>query len=201
MIVLVHPCRAGAIDRRADRAGEAGAGQAQLRLGRQRQRRASRRRAVCRHGRHQAHPHPLQGLGAGAERPGRRSRQDRSSASHAAGAGRREGRQQGARARGHRAQALAAVPDVPTVAEARCPDSRRCCTTASWRRPARRGRSSTSSMRRCATAVATDDIKRRLAADGAEPLPSDARGICRRYRPRRDQVVGDRQEVRGMKVE
>ena len=42
----------------------------------------------------------------------------------------------------------AVFPDLPTVAEARCPATRRCCTTASWRRPARRSRSSRSSARR-----------------------------------------------------
>jgi tripartite-type tricarboxylate transporter receptor subunit TctC len=40
-------------------------------------------------------------------------------------------------------------PDLPTVAEAACPVSKRRCATASWRPPGRRGRSSTSSTPRC----------------------------------------------------
>ena len=54
-------------------------------------------------------------------------------------------------------------PDMPTVAETACPASRRCCATASWRRPARRGRSSTSSTRRCAQALADPDTIERMA--------------------------------------
>ena len=47
--------------------------QAQLRLGRRRQRHPSRHGAVRLHGRRRAHPHSLQGLGPGAHRPRRRS--------------------------------------------------------------------------------------------------------------------------------
>ena len=45
---------------------------------------------------------------------------------------------------------LAAIPDVPTAAEAGLPGSTSCCTTGLPRRPARRARSSSGSTRSCA---------------------------------------------------
>ena len=54
----------------------------------------------------------------------------------------------------------------------RCPASKRCCITASSRRPARRTRSSASSARRCARRSNAPETKMRMAADGTEPFPS-----------------------------
>ena len=53
-----------------------------------------------------------------------------------------------------------------------CPATRPCCITGWWRRPARRGPSSTSSTRRCATRSPTTRCAQRFATEGAEPLPS-----------------------------
>ena len=77
LVVLVQPGAVAAqIHCRADRARQDGARQAQLCLGRHRQRHPSRRGAVRQHGRHQAHAHSLQGQRPGADRSDRRPCRD-----------------------------------------------------------------------------------------------------------------------------
>ena len=108
-VVLVQSIRAGAFHRRIDRAGQAAGRQAHLCLDRNRFERASRRRAVRRHGRREDHPRAVQGLRPRAERSDRRPRRD--DVQHdgeRGGPGAR--RRQGAGARGDRRDALAAVP-------------------------------------------------------------------------------------------
>ena len=53
----------------------------------------------------------------------------------------------------------------------RCRATRPCCITASSRRPARRGRSSTSSMPRSTRRSPRREVREHIVADGAEPLP------------------------------
>ena len=143
-VVLVHPIGAGALDRGADRAGETAARQARLRLDRHRLERASGRRTVRRHGGRQAQPRALQGHRPGAERSARRPRRDDVRDPAAAAGLVRDGK--GARARGHRRRsARRCFRTCRPSPKPACPATRRCCTTASSRRPARRGRSSTSS--------------------------------------------------------
>ena len=85
------------------------------------------------HGRHQAGACPLQGHRPGADRSARRSRLDVFLVA-AVRDRPRQGRQ-GARARRHRRQALRRLPGCPDGGGDACPASRRCCATASWRRP------------------------------------------------------------------
>ena len=42
-------------------------------------------------------------------------------------------------------------------------------------------------------ALATDEVKRRLAQEGVEPMPTTPEEHCRRNRPRGHQMVGDHQ--------
>ena len=144
LVVLVNPSVEAKTIAELIALGKARARQAELRLGRRRQRHPSRRRAVRHHGGHQAHAHPLQGLEPGADRPARRACGDLfllAAARDRAGPGR-----QGARARRDRAEALADASRICRRSrKPRCRATRPCCITASWRRPARRSRSSTSS--------------------------------------------------------
>ena len=64
------------------------------------------------------------------------------------------------------------LPDVPTIAEAGLPGfeaSQRY--GACWRRPARRAPSSSGSTRSSTRVLATDEVRKRLALEGAEPIP------------------------------
>ena len=75
-VVLVHPSVPANSIAELIALAKQQARQAHLRLDRHRIERASCRRAVRRHGRHQDHPRALQGLRPGAERSARRPRRD-----------------------------------------------------------------------------------------------------------------------------
>ena len=124
-----------------------------------------------RFGRHRDDACALQGLGAGADRSRRRPRLD---VFQLAAAGDRAGKEGKIRALG--GDRPGALADLPGAADHRggrpARASKRCCITASWRRPARRSRSSLSSTRHLRKAVMTDEFKQKLAADGTEPLAS-----------------------------
>ena len=169
LVVCVHPVAAGALDPGADRARQEGAGQAELCVGRDRQRHPSRPRIVRDARRHPADACSLQGQRAGAHRSvGGHVRCTFTSlppaVAHAGG--------QGAGARRDRAALAACSPTCRPWRKRRCPATRPCCTTASWRRPARRPRSSTSSTPHCARRSPSDELRARLADAGAEPLPT-----------------------------
>ena len=103
---------------------------------------------------------------------------------------------QTARARCHRPEALRhRFPMCRRWPSKGCPASRPCCTTGSSRRPVRRGRSSTSSMRRCARRW----VIRKFTTTSRPRAPSRcqrARTNMRRHRPRGNEVVGLGEEVR-----
>ena len=73
-VLVVAPSLRHQVGRRTDRAGEAEAGAAQLRLGGHRQRHAHQRREIQARGRHRRHAHSLQGHARGAQRHARRAR-------------------------------------------------------------------------------------------------------------------------------
>ena len=112
-----------------DRAGQGAAGQADLRLVRRRQQRASRGRTVQDHGRRRPAAHPLQGRPAGDRRPARRAGVDLHPGAAVGGAA-DQGRPP-APARGHGAQRSSAMPDVPTVRNPACPVSKRAIGSVS----------------------------------------------------------------------
>ena len=156
---------------RTDRARQARAGQAQLRLGRRRQRHPSRHRAVRADGRHQAHPRSLQGHRPGAHR----SASAAMSRSISARCRRAIGlvtRRQGARAGGDRRQALGRV--------SRSADGRRS-RPAGLRggaalRHRRAGRHAAADRRQAQRGAARGARRRTtsrsgIATDGTEPLP------------------------------
>ena len=146
-----EPVAAGAFHRGTDRARQEGPRQAQLRLGRHRQRHPSRRRYCSQPWPASSLTHiPYKGIApaltdligghvadlCSAPMPPRGR----------AGAGR-----QGARARGHRQQALGNISRIcRRWRKQDCPATRPCCITALSRPPVRRGRSSKSSTPRCA---------------------------------------------------
>ena len=170
LVVLVNPSVEAKSIGELIALGEARARQAQLCVGRCGQRHPSRLRAVRHHGGHQAHAHSLQGLEPGADRPDRRACGDLfllAAARDRAGEGR-----QGARARRHRADsARRAFPICRPSPKPRCRATRPCCITASWRRPARRGAIIDKLNAALNAALAEADVRARIVADGAEPLP------------------------------
>ena len=92
---------------------------------------------------------------------------------HGERGGARPRRQQGARAGGDRARSGRRCSRICRPSRRRaCPATRRCCTMASSRRPARRARWSKSSTPRSMRRWATREVKRRLAVEGAEALPA-----------------------------
>ena len=193
LVVLVIPSLPAHNIARADRARQEGAGQAQLCVGRRRQRHPSRHRAVRADGRHQAHPRALSRHRAGAHRSDRRPCRDLFL---------RRCRPAIGLVEDGKVRALAvtgsSAPPCSRICrrwrKRRCPASTRCCTTASWRRPARRSRSSTSSTRRCARRCRA----RHQGAHGQgrhRAAALDAGGIRRRHRPRGDQMVGGGEAV------
>ena len=107
-------------------------------------------------------------------------------------------------ARRHRGQAIRALaatsikrsaiyPDLPTIAEVRPARLRRGADLRPGRRqPARRDRSSTSSTRRLRAALATDEVKRRLHQEGAEPMPTTPEQHAAVIDQRGRQMVGAR---------
>src|SRR6266516_6248586 len=99
----------------ADRAGEAGAGQDQLRFGGERHDESSLRRAVQEHGSYRHRARAVSRCGTGDERFDRRARPD-VLRPHAGGVAANR-RRQGARASQRGGEATSALPNVPTVAE------------------------------------------------------------------------------------
>ncbi len=173
-VVLVHPSVPArsiaeliALAKQQDR-------QAHLRFDRHRIERASRRRAVCRHGRHEAQPRALQRLRPRAERSARRPCRD--DVRHH-GERRRPGRD------GSKVRALAVTgatrsalfPDLPTVAEAGLPGYEAVLhygivAPAGTPRPVVEKLNAALN-----AALASDEVKQRLAVEGAEPLPVEPR--------------------------
>ena len=88
------------------------------------------------------------------------------------------------------------LPDVPTFDESGLPGFEACCTTACWRRPARRRRSSTGSARKCARLVDTDDVQEANPCRRRRSADLDAGRICRRYRQGRKEVGRTGEETR-----
>ena len=170
LVVLVNPFVPAKSIGELIALGQARSRQAQLCVGRRRQRHPSRLRAVRHHGGHQAHPYSLQGFEPGADRPDRRACGDLfllAAAGDRAGEGR-----QGARARRHRARsARRSFPDLPTVAEAALPGYEAVLHYGIVA-PAGTPRPIVDKLNAALNAaLAEAEVRARIVADGAEPLP------------------------------
>ena len=87
----------------------------------------------------------------------------------------------------------AAFPDLPTVAESGLPGYDAVLTYGIVA-PAGTPRPIIDKLNKVLRdALATDEVKRRLAQEGAEPMSDLAGGTCRHHRPRGHQMVGDHQ--------
>ena len=181
-VVLVHPSVPARSIAELIALAKQQPGKLDLRLDRHRIERASRRRAVRRHGRRQAQPRALQGLRPRAERSGRRPRRD-------------DVRHHGERRRascsdGSKVRALAVTgatrsqlfPDLPTVAEAGLPGYEAVLhygivAPAGTPRPVVEKLNAALN-----AALAERRGEARLAIDGAEALPSSPERLRRRHR-------------------
>ncbi len=148
--LIANAKRAGEDDRRPGGADEGQPRQVHDRHVGGRHRRVPLGRTVPLGHRHRRHHRALQGNGRRDERPARRPRPGR--VRRAAARARQHPVRRAAGGRGAgRAALQPAAPTCRPPPRAACRASSRCCITACWRRPARRGRSSTSSTRRCAS--------------------------------------------------
>ena len=171
IVLMAHPSFRRKVDRRADRPGQEGARQDQFRHAAARHRRLSRGRTVQVDGRRRHDHHSLQGHRGAHHRSPRRARAGRLQRDRA-----RDGQPA---AGGLRAIAMAGptrIEPVPRRADRErvraCRASRRCCTTACWRRPARPRTIIARLNTELRELVAAPDVRERIAADGGDPLPS-----------------------------
>ena len=162
---------------RSDRACARKARLDQLRLGGHRLIRLSRRRTVQGARRRRSHPHPLSRHRAGADRPDR--------GPHPGGVRERARRarpDQERRAQGHRRRhRQSRRPCCPTCRPSPrpCPATSRAPGSASWRRPQRRGRSSSGSTPPSTRRSTTPTIRKRLARSRRRAGGRHARGVRR----------------------
>ena len=160
----------GQIGRRAGRLCQGQSGQGQLRLGRRRHRQPCLRRIFRDRRRHQAHAHSLQGHRAGARRSARRPHPDgvRADSGHP----REHQDRQAAHAGGDQRGALDAGAGGADHRRAR--RRRLRGGAALW--PGGAGRHAAPDLDKLNKALnevlASDDVRKRLAIEGAEPLPS-----------------------------
>ena len=171
-VLVVHPDRAGEDAARADRAGEGQARHAQLRLGRRRLVAAHEHGIAQAHGRHRPAAHSVQGHRPGHDRGA--VRPDRGAVLQPAHRQAADRGRQAARAGDFGAEArVAAMPDVPTVAEAGVPGYSALQWYGLLAPAGTPSRDRRRSLRRPSPqALRAPEVRERLAQDGAEPVGS-----------------------------
>ncbi len=171
LVLLVHPSVQAKDVAGPDRARESQSRQVQLRLVGAGHRLAHVRRDVPARGGDRHEFDSVQGHGAARHRSRRRSCTGIVRGDHAV-VRQHQGRQP-ARAGGDRTRSARRCCRTCRRSRNRDSPASTCCSiTASWRRRARRSRSSTRSTKRCVLRSQNEEVRKRIAADGAEAVSS-----------------------------
>ena len=172
MVIVAHPSVPAKNRRRADRSDQKGPEPVSVRIGRRRHGRPSRRRVVRPQAQAQDGAHSLQGHRADDDRPARRPHQDVVH-QHSGRPRQRRGRQ-AAGARRWQARSGRAIDAgrADGIRNPGFPATRPACSTASPRPPARRKPIIDRLNKELRAALASPEVLKRLATEGAEAMPS-----------------------------